>query len=65
MAREEFAHVSNPRKLADKIGKITGKRPRDVSVWGWVNRERKPVNRKWINSLAQIFKVDFGEEFFL
>ena len=65
MAHEDFKHVSNARKLADKIGELTSKRPRDVTIWGWINAGRKPVKQEWINALAEIFEVKFGEQFFL
>ena len=54
-----------PPKLAERIGELCGHRPSDVAVWGWVNRGRKPFNKKWIKALATIFKVSHGEQFFL
>jgi hypothetical protein len=65
MGKPEFEKVSSPPKLADRIGEITGERPTDVTVWGWVNKGRKPCNKKWLKALAGVFKVQFGEQFFL
>ena len=65
MEKEEFKDVSTCPKLAGKIGEITGKAPTDVTVWGWVNRDRKPINKSWLNALATIFKIKHGQQFFL
>ncbi len=65
MEKPEFKNISTPPKLANKIGELAGERPSDVTVWGWVNKGRKPFKKSWLKALATIFKVDHGEQFFL
>ena len=65
MQLDEFAEVHTPPKLAKKIGEICKDEPSSVAVWGWVNRGRRPIKRKWIQAIGQIFKITHGEQFFL
>ena len=65
MAKPQFAAVSTSPKLAEKIGHLSGQRPSDVTVWNWSRRGMVPTNKVWLKTLAFIFKVPHGEQFFL